>query len=98
MSDIAHEVIAQIALVLREDPHYVTPQARLAHDLGVDSLEYVSLVLALEERFGIDMPDEEAEQLRTVQQLIEYVQLAVAAQWPIHHRVGPAAGVGANNR
>ena len=98
MSDIAHQVIAQIALVLRQDPLYVTPDARLAHDLGVDSLEYVALVMALEERFAIDVPDEEAEQLRTVQELIEYVELAVAIQRPGNRRVGPAFRVGTSNR
>jgi acyl carrier protein len=98
MPDIAHEVIAQIALVLRKDPQHVTSDARLAHDLGVDSLESVALVLALEERFGIDMPDEEAEQLRTVQQLIEYVELAVALQRPGNRRVAPTSAVGVNDR
>ena len=44
----------------------------------MDSLDSVTLVLAIEERFGIDMPDEDVAQLRTVRQLIEYVELAVA--------------------
>ena len=78
MSDIAREVTAQIAAVLGERPERITPDMSLIHDLGADSLDSVSLVLAIEDRFGIDLPDEDAEQLRTVRQLIEYVELAVA--------------------
>jgi acyl carrier protein len=98
MSDIAHEVIAQIALVLSKDPQQLKPDVRLARDLGADSLDYVALVMALEDRFAIDLPDEEVEQLRTVQQLIEYVELAVAVQRPGNRRVGLAAGVGSDHR
>jgi acyl carrier protein len=78
MSDIAREVVAQIAVILREDPQNIVPEARLAHDLGADSLDSVALVMTLEDRFAIDMPDEEVGELRTVRQLIEYVELAVA--------------------
>jgi acyl carrier protein len=86
MSDIAREVITQIAAVLGEDPERVTRHASLAQDLGADSLDSVSLVLAIEDRFAIDMPDEDVEQLRTVQQLIEYVELAVAVAQPVIDR------------
>jgi len=82
MSDIAREVIDMIADILREGPQHITPGARLAADLGADSLDSVALVLAIEDRFRIDMPDEDVEQLRTVQQLIEYVELAVAIRQP----------------
>jgi acyl carrier protein len=78
MSNIAREVTAQIAVILREDPQNIVPKARLAHDLGADSLDAVALVMAIEDRFGIDIPDEDAEGLRTVGQLIEYVELAIA--------------------
>jgi acyl carrier protein len=90
MSDIARDVIAQIAVVLREDPQHITPTARLAQDLGADSLDSVTLVMAIEDRFAIDMPDEEVEPLRTVQELIEYVELAVAMkQGEVNgHRIG----------
>jgi acyl carrier protein len=83
MSDTAREVIAQIAAVLGEQPERITGDALLIEDLGADSLDSVSLVLAIEDRFGIDMPDEEVEELRTVQQLIEYVELAVAMAKPV---------------
>ena len=88
MSPIAREVIAQIAAILGEEPERIAPDALLVRDLGADSLDSVALVLAIEDRFGIDMPDEEIEQLRTVQQLIEYVELAVAVASP--GRLAPA--------
>lgn len=83
MSDIAREVIGLIAATLRGDSQqHIAADARLAHDLGADSLDSVALVLAIEDHFRIDMPDEEVEQLRTVRQLIDYVELAVAIRQP----------------
>jgi acyl carrier protein len=82
MSDIAREVIAQIAAVLGAPVERITRDTLLARDLGADSLASVALVLAIEDRFSIDLPDEEVEQLQTVQQLVEYVELAVAMANP----------------
>ena len=96
MSDIAREVTAQIAAVLGEQVERIRADALLVQDLGADSLDAVALVLAIEDRFAIDMPDEEVEQLRTVQQLIEYVELAVAMASPPARRVGPAHGSGSS--
>src|SRR5262245_25214928 len=78
MSDIASEITAQIAVILRVDPRHIVPDARLVRDLGADSLDSVALVMTIEDRFAIDMPDEDVEELRTVRQLIEYVELTVA--------------------
>jgi acyl carrier protein len=94
MSDIAREVIAQIATVVSVPPEQITPDARLAQDLGADSLDSVTLVLAIEDRFAIDMPDEDVEQLRTVQQLIEYVELAVATAGPARRAQEYSHGTG----
>jgi acyl carrier protein len=82
MSDIAREVIAQIAAALGENPERITRDASLVHDLDADSLDSVALLLAIEDRFAIDMPDEDVEQLQTVQQVIDYVELAVAIANP----------------
>jgi acyl carrier protein len=82
MSDIAREVMAQIAAVLDTPPELITREAALGGDLGADSLDSVALVLAIEDRFAIDLPDEDVEQLHTVEQLIEYVELAVAMARP----------------
>jgi acyl carrier protein len=51
----------------------VTPEASFVEDLGADSLDTVELVMAFEEEFGIDIPDEDAEQMRTVGDAIKYL-------------------------
>jgi acyl carrier protein len=52
----------------------VTPQAKFIEDLGADSLDTVELVMALEEEFGIEVPDEQAEKLQSVGDVIKYVE------------------------
>ncbi len=52
----------------------VTSEASFVEDLGADSLDTVELVMAFEEEFGIDIPDEDAEQMRTVGDAIKYLQ------------------------
>ena len=78
MSDTASEVIAQLAAVLGHSPDAMERDASLIEDLGADSLDSVVLVLAIEDRFGIDVPDEDVEELQTVQQLVEYIEIAIA--------------------
>ena len=55
-------------------PEQVTPQAKFIEDLGADSLDTVELVMALEEEFGIEVPDDPAEKLQTVGDVIKYVE------------------------
>ena len=52
----------------------VTPEAKFIEDLGADSLDTVELVMALEEEFETEIPDEEAEKITTVQQAIDYIK------------------------
>ncbi len=52
----------------------VTPEAKFIEDLGADSLDTVELVMALEEEFGQEIPDEEAEKLQSVSDVIKYVE------------------------
>ncbi|MCK6572407.1 acyl carrier protein [Myxococcota bacterium] len=52
----------------------VTPEASFIDDLGADSLDIVELVMAMEEVFDVEIPDEEAENIRTVQDAINYIQ------------------------
>ncbi len=53
----------------------ITPEASFTNDLGADSLDVVELVMALEEEFGVEIPDEEAEKLQTVQSVVDYIEL-----------------------
>lgn len=55
-------------------PEQVTPEAKFIEDLGADSLDTVELVMALEEEFDQEIPDEEAEKLQTVGDVIKYIE------------------------
>jgi acyl carrier protein len=52
----------------------VKPEASFVNDLGADSLDTVELVMALEEEFGVEIPDEDAEKIGTVQSAIDYIK------------------------
>ena len=52
----------------------VTPVASIVDDLGADSLDVVEIVMALEEEFEIEIPDEDAEKIKTVQQIVDYIE------------------------
>jgi acyl carrier protein len=56
------------------DEETVTPEASFVEDLGADSLDIVELVMALEEEFGIEIPDEDAEKIATVMDAVEYIK------------------------
>lgn len=56
-----------------EDPDKVTPEANFTTDLGADSLDTVELVMALEEEFDLEIPDDAAEQILTVQAVVDYI-------------------------
>jgi acyl carrier protein len=56
------------------NPEQVTLEAKVLEDLGADSLDIVELVMAFEEEFGIDVPDEEAEKLQSVGDVVRYVE------------------------
>jgi acyl carrier protein len=56
------------------NPDQVTPEAKFIEDLGADSLDTVELVMALEEEFGHEIPDEQAEKLQSVGDVIKYIE------------------------
>jgi acyl carrier protein len=58
----------------RTDEEEVTPDASFVEDLGADSLDTVELVMAFEEQFGIEIPDEEAEKITRVKEAIQYIE------------------------
>jgi len=62
-----------------EDPDKVIPEASFANDLGADSLDTVELVMALEEEFDIEIPDEVAEQIDTVGKAVDHIATATGA-------------------
>lgn len=75
--DIAPEVRRLISEILEVSEAELTPSATFIDELGADSLSLPELVLAFEETFGIDITDEDAERIRTVQEAIDYVRANV---------------------
>ena len=74
MSDIEARVKSVVVEQLGVEESEVTNAASFVDDLGADSLDTVELVMALEEEFGTEIPDEEAEKITTVQLAIDYVK------------------------
>ena len=72
------ELWPKVQAILAEHSHIpqrdITTQAHLVEDLGLDSLDSVELVMAVEEEFGIEIPDEVAEKLLTVPELLQYLE------------------------
>ncbi len=71
---IEDKVVKVIAEKLNLDPADVVPNAALINDLGADSLAIVELIMTMEEEFDIEVPDEEAEKLVTVEDVIRYLK------------------------
>ncbi|MCK5844484.1 MAG: acyl carrier protein [Victivallales bacterium] len=76
MSSQAEKVKEIVVQQLGVAPEQVTEEAKFIEDLGADSLDQVELVMALEEEFGADIPDEAAEKLATVGDAIKYIESA----------------------
>jgi acyl carrier protein len=77
MAESKKDVVEKVKQIISEqlgvDEGEVTPSASFVDDLGADSLDQVELVMALEEAFGVEIPDEDAEKIRTVQDAIDYI-------------------------
>ncbi|BAU43658.1 MAG: acyl carrier protein [Cyanobacteriota bacterium] len=80
MSD---EILTKVKKIVSEqlsvEESEVNPESNFANDLGADSLDTVELVMALEEEFDIEIPDEAAEGIATVQAAVDYIKQKVAA-------------------
>lgn len=74
MAAVEEKVKQIIVEQLGVDEGEVTPTASFVDDLGADSLDTVELVMALEEAFNIEIPDEDAENIRTVKDAVEYIE------------------------
>src|SRR3954447_7816175 len=83
MSDkpIEEKVKEIIVEQLGVNPEQVTPTASFIEDLGADSLDIVELVMAFEEEFSVEVPDEDAEKLQTVGDVVKYTEEKAARQY-----------------
>src|SRR6187549_2072658 len=79
MSDVAERVKKIVVEHLGVDEAKVTDNASFIDDLGADSLDTVELVMAFEEAFGVEIPDDAAEKITTVKDAIEYIEKQKAA-------------------
>lgn len=70
LDDVKNLIVEQ----LHVPPEKVTPQAKFIDDLGADSLDTVELIMAFEEKFEIEIPDEDAQKLETVGKAMEYLE------------------------
>ncbi|NBC35334.1 acyl carrier protein [Novosphingobium sp. FSY-8] len=78
MSTIAEQVSKIVVEHLGVEEDKVTPEASFIDDLGADSLDIVELVMAFEEEFGVEIPDDTAEKITTVQDAISFIEAAKA--------------------
>jgi len=68
------EVKEVIVEQLNVSPDEVKPESKFVEDLGADSLDVVEMIMALEEKFEIEIPDSEAEKIQTVQDVVNYIE------------------------
>lgn len=78
MASVEQKVKEIIVEQLGVDPEQVTNEASFVDDLGADSLDTVELVMALEEEFSLEIPDEEAEKIATVGDAVTYIEKGLA--------------------
>jgi acyl carrier protein len=78
-ADIFERVKKIVVDQLSVEADTINPQSNFANDLGADSLDTVELVMALEEEFDIEIPDEAAEKITTVQEAVNYISEKVSA-------------------
>ncbi len=79
-TNIFDRVQGIVAQQLGVDKKQVTEEANFADDLGADSLDTVELVMAIEEEFSIEIPDEDAEKIATLGQAIDFIEQAVTGK------------------
>lgn len=69
-----NEIIEAIAKQLKVDPAKITPETDIIDDLGADSLDVVELLMSIEDKYGIVVPDDEVTNLRTIEKMCEYIE------------------------
>lgn len=75
--DQVRQLVIETMSVPEDEP--ITPETSFESDLGADSLAMVELVMALEEEFGIDIPDEDAESIKTVGEAVRHIEAKTGA-------------------
>jgi acyl carrier protein len=78
-AELQEKIVEIIANQLGIDREDVTPEASVVDDLGADSLDVVELIMALEEEFNLEIPDEEAEKIKSVQDIFNHMETALQA-------------------
>ena len=71
---ISEKVVDMLASQLNIEKAKLVPNARLIEDLGADSLDMVEMLMLVEEEFGISIPDEDAMNLKTVEDIVKYIE------------------------
>lgn len=74
MSETANRVVAIITDKLGLAPEQVTPEASFTTDLGADSLDTVELIMEFEKEFNLEIPDEDAQNIKTVKDAVDYIE------------------------
>ncbi|WP_461833301.1 acyl carrier protein [Desulfothermus sp.] len=77
MSELLEKIKKIVSEQLDVDPEQVVPEASFVDDLGADSLDLTELIMAMEDEFDMEIDDEEAQKLRTVQDVINYIESKV---------------------
>ncbi|XVE90667.1 hypothetical protein DITRI_Ditri20bG0095500 [Diplodiscus trichospermus] len=72
-SEVTDRVVSVVKNFQKVDPGKVTPNAHFQNDLGLDSLDTVEVVMALEEEFGFEIPDNEADKINTINLAVEFI-------------------------
>ena len=74
MSEVLDKVVEIVCNQLTVDKGQVTAESSFVEDLGADSLDTVELVMAFEEEFGLEIPDDEAENITTIKSAVDWIQ------------------------
>ena len=74
MSEVLNKVVDIVCDQLSVDKDEVNPESSFVEDLGADSLDTVELVMAFEEEFEVEIPDDEAERITTIQSAVEWIE------------------------
>ena len=74
MSEVLDKVVEIVCNQLTANKDDVTPDSSFVEDLGADSLDTVELVMAFEEEFGLEIPDDEAENITTIKSAVDWIQ------------------------